>query len=913
VTNFFAPHAISSSPIANAAALKNLTMTVVVATICLAITWVTVTRMRAAEETEVRMAFDEYSQRLTRDLKARLSSLVHLSRTSAALVEAHPALQQAEWSRYVNGLDPYLSWPGFSGAGVAFLVDSSSHAGATKPTTFKPTTPKKPDQPSVQDLPAPASAAWSDGRLPLTFTEAESELFRHYRGVDLASAPLTRAAIELARDRNEPTLTSPLNSSLDKPSTNSTNSTNSTDSTTDTPRLLLFAPFYRPARPTGITERRQQLAGVVVIGIDPTQLVKDLSEGRMSTRIAFRGADLPGGILFHNSLAGGSALAESGTARFKRTELLNLGGHNWQLDFQSLPEFDKSIDRGQSRQLMVTGLLVTLMLSGLAFYLGRVLRRAQLHTQNVAAQLTSSEVSLARYRDFLASVLDALPDPLVVSSGDDRVRMVNRSFALKAGRSVESLIDSSAYDLFAKELADPFVTLNHKVLQTGEDQRLEITYFDQEMGAHRRMLTHWVRTVGPDGEALVIASSHDVTAVRASEERYRRLSEMASDWFWEQDAEFRFTHMTKGVRVGDLDPLDFLGKHRWDMPIEWTDEQCKTHRAVLESHQPFTDLEYRVKAGDNEWRWYSISGQAMLDPAGVFTGYQGTGRDITERKQNEEELRLHRDKLSEMVDAKTVELRAAVEAAGVAMKAKSEFIANMSHELRTPLHAILSFTQLGLLRTEAAPEKAKGYFERAHQAGERLLVLINNLLDMSKIEAGKLVLDIRPHDLAELARDLVHELEPLIMKSKLSVIAPPLDLTARASFDSTRVSQAIRNLLSNAIKFTPAGKSIYVSIAADVLPQGRRVDDVVHPTPAWRLAVADDGIGLPANELDAIFEKFVQSSKTRSGAGGTGLGLAITREIIEAHHGTIRAYNRPEGGSEFVILIPQTPLITELH
>lgn len=872
-------------------------MTVIVALLCLAITWTAVSKMRASEDAEVRIAFDDYCLRFTHDLNSQLASLIHLSRASAAVLEAHTTLKLKEWETYINGLDPYHGWPGFRGAGVVFVTNAVS-----EPTLIALL--KEQGQTDFRIFPPGKSVPTGGIHFPLAYTAPDTDISRHYRGFDLGSEPVPLEAIELARDRGEPALSGPVNFSLDREATPAAN---------DRPHLLLFAPFYNVSRPTEIVVRRTSLAGLIVIGIDIKHILEELSGGKGLQRIAVRASDLTGGKVIFDSMPTAESAQSSdgiGARRYTRIEKLGVGGRNWQLEFYSLPGFEKAIDRAQSSQLVIIGLLGTLLLSGLSFYLGSVLRKAHKHTENVTAKLSSSEVSLARYRDFLVNVLDALPDPMVVTSGDDRVRMVNRVYALKAGRTVEGLVGSSAYDLFPKEQADPFVKLNHSVLQTGESQRLEFTYFDKQMGAHRRVLTHWIRTLGPEGEMLVIATSHDVTEVRASEDRYRRLSEMASDWFWEQDAEFRFTHMTQGVRADAVDPQAFLGKHRWDMPTDLTLTQWAEHRALLESHQPFTDLEYCVTSPVGVRHWYAVSGRPMFDPAGNFTGYQGTGRDITERKVQEEELRMHRDKLSEMVDAKTVELRAAVAAAGVAMKAKSEFIANMSHELRTPLHAILSFTQLGLLRTDAAPEKAKSYFERAHQAGERLLVLINNLLDMSKIEAGKLVLDLRPNDLAQLAREIAQELEPLILQRKQSVIVPPSGFVAPANFDASRMGQAIRNLLSNAIKFTPEGKSIYVTVREDTLPQGRRSQDATNLKAAWRLSVADEGIGLPANELDAIFEKFVQSSKTRSGAGGTGLGLSITREIVEAHSGTVHAYNRIEGGSEFVLLIPQTPLLT---
>lgn len=395
-------------------------------------------------------------------------------------------------------------------------------------------------------------------------------------------------------------------------------------------------------------------------------------------------------------------------------------------------------------------------------------------------------------------------------------------------------------------------------------------------------------------------------ALRLSEDRYRHLTEIATDWTWEQDAEFRFTHTSGGIIARGISPMAMLGKHRWDLPIDWTPAELEAHRRLLESHQPFTDLEYRIRGENGEWHWYSITGEPIVDAAGCFVGYRGTGRDITERKLTETELMNHRDHLSEMVDDRTSDLLQAKTAAEHANLAKSEFLANMSHELRTPLHAILSFAHLGQTRgLSGPPERIKNYFEKIHDAGDRLLSLVNDLLDLSKLEAGKMLLDVGEHDLVTLAREIVAELEPLAEKRHLHFSLPPKDVSAPAMLDAGRFAQALRNLLSNAIKFSHVGTSIHIEIDAAVMPSGRRAHDQDREVAAWRIAVLDEGVGIPEAELDTIFDKFVQSSKTRTGAGGTGLGLAICKEIVEGHRGQICAYNRPEGGAVFEILIPR--------
>ncbi|RDH86189.1 MAG: hypothetical protein DIZ78_08350 [endosymbiont of Escarpia spicata] len=236
-----------------------------------------------------------------------------------------------------------------------------------------------------------------------------------------------------------------------------------------------------------------------------------------------------------------------------------------------------------------------------------------------------------------------------------------------------------------------------------------------------------------------------------------------------------------------------------------------------------------------------------------------------------------------------------------ANSAKSEFLANMSHELRTPMHAILSFSAFGQKKWEtAARKKLSGYFSHIHASGERLLILLNDLLDLSKLEAGRMILEYRQNDLRTVAENCVHELEGYITNCGVQCELLPAKMDTQGEFDAMRISQVITNLLSNAIKFTHAGGVVQVSVSQDRL----EIDD--HETTALRLSVLDQGVGIPEAELNTIFDKFIQSSKTRTGAGGTGLGLAISKEIIEAHAGKIWAENNPQEGALFHFLIPVT-------
>lgn len=520
-----------------------------------------------------------------------------------------------------------------------------------------------------------------------------------------------------------------------------------------------------------------------------------------------------------------------------------------------------------------------------------------------------AEHEAAYYREYLFSIIDQLPEPVAVKDADLVLRVVNRAYLNWMGKPLGELIGRRISEVFPGTDAIESELADRRLLETGESQERDITAHPHGSAEFRRIRVHKVLGRAPEGSALVIGIHYDVTELHNSEERYRHLTTMSSDWFWEQDAEFRFSYMSKGIARSGYDPSRWIGLCRWDMPIVWSAEQWAEHRAMLAAHQAFRDLEYQIAGEDGTFVWFQISGEPVFDPNGVFAGYRGTGHHITERKKAEAELRHHRDNLQEMVAERTAQLQSAKESAELAYQSKSEFLANMSHELRTPLHAILSFARLGNERIDVGgskgADKVQRYFLRIIEAGERLISLVNDLLDLSKIEAGKMQFDFQPHDIAALVRASVAELEALAEECRVRLVMPPPDVVAPAQVDAMRINQVLCNVLANAIKFSPVGGEICVAIETATQHIGRRADDVAKTIPAWRVTVTDQGIGIPEDELELVFDKFVQSSKSKTGAGGTGLGLAICREIVVAHRGTISAHNDSKGGAVFEILLPR--------
>ncbi len=265
--------------------------------------------------------------------------------------------------------------------------------------------------------------------------------------------------------------------------------------------------------------------------------------------------------------------------------------------------------------------------------------------------------------------------------------------------------------------------------------------------------------------------------------------------------------------------------------------------------------------------------------------------DVLSQKEMLTELNEH---LEEMVDQRTQEYLLAKEAAEKASKAKSQFLANMSHELRTPMHSILSFSSLGLKRSQQ--EKVRNYLEKIKISGERLTRLLDDLLDLSKLESEKMKPHFSIHDMNQVTLDCLSELDSLISQKGLNIQFDH-ENKLLLEIDTKLMTQVIVNLLSNAIKFSP--EESFITINSTLVANDADKELI--------FSIIDEGIGIPKDEINDIFDSFVQSSKTRSASGGTGLGLPICKEIISLHNGNIWAESPAPGqdkGSAFIFKIP---------
>ena len=338
--------------------------------------------------------------------------------------------------------------------------------------------------------------------------------------------------------------------------------------------------------------------------------------------------------------------------------------------------------------------------------------------------------------------------------------------------------------------------------------------------------------------------------------------------------------------------------HPRDLPeVEAEFAKCAVTR------EPFA-REFRVVWPDSAVHWIASTGQYEFDEDGHPVRMRGTVREITKRKRAEEELQAIRDSLEQRVRDRTAELAVAKERAESADRLKSAFLATMSHELRTPLNSIIGFTGI-MLQGLAGPlnEEQTKQLGMVQKSARHLLALINDVLDISKIEAGQVEIRLEPFDLRASLDRVVDLVRPLAQKKGLALRLSLTPGNGLVVSDRRRVEQVLLNLLNNAVKFTEQGE---VALIANFVPE-LQFAQVPTPRSGISIQVADTGIGIKPEDLSKLFLPFrqVDTGLTRQHEG-TGLGLAICRRLVELLGGEIAVQTTWGQGSTFTVVLPVT-------
>ena len=498
------------------------------------------------------------------------------------------------------------------------------------------------------------------------------------------------------------------------------------------------------------------------------------------------------------------------------------------------------------------------------------------------------ENSLKENEELYRQVVDGTDNLVTQVDASGRFCYVNHISRKIFGLEQSACIGLSAFDFVHPEDRD----MTMHAFQVWNAKKLHSVIFEnRQMSVTGEVyFLSWTINMFYDSEGNTIrvnGIARDITeqkrvldALRESEERYEQLAVQNRTFTWEVNVVGLYTFISHAsLLVLGFHPEEVVGKmHFYDLHPEEGREEFKV--AVFSAFQrrdSFNDFENPVVGKDGKIVWVATSGIPLFDKIGGMRGYRGSDTDITERKMATEALTLAKDQ------------------ALIASKAKSEFLANMSHEIRTPLNGILGMLQL--LETTSPTNEQKEYLISATKSSERLTRLLSDILDLSRIEAGKLIVQETEFLLTDL-KDALEDLFAAATKEKGLGFELVIDerVPPRLVGDNNRLLQILFNLVGNAIKFTEKG-ALHVEVTALPCDDDKRARIL--------FAVADTGIGIPDHLVNDIFEPFTQAEGSiTKHFQGAGLGLSIVRRLVKILGGEIAVDSSLGKGTTFYLSVP---------
>ena len=475
---------------------------------------------------------------------------------------------------------------------------------------------------------------------------------------------------------------------------------------------------------------------------------------------------------------------------------------------------------------------------------------------------------------------------IVANESGDLVR-VNKTFHILLGYDGQEFAKYNFLDLFDDNERASIRNYLQNLTHYNDDDIGIVDFEANVIGQENQK--YWMEWRLQFQNGVIYCVGRDITSTRNHEEelckREHQLMEAEvigrlGRWHWKvggdyiqwSDQIFRIFGVTKSDFSPSIDSLNQM-VHRRDVGRVVQAFQ----RAIIEEKD--YDMEFRIVRPGGDIRYIRCEGRCERDENGEVSALYGIMQDMTERMLYEREL------------------KEAKESAERAYAAKSQFLANMSHELRTPLNAIIGFSEM-MQRQLLGPigtEKYLDYITGIRESGEHLLDLISDILDMSKIEAGKYELDLEEINISKTIKLAVHMMEGRALEYGIKIVTDALqnnDLTVMA--DRRAFMQIILNLLSNAVKFSKDGGNIWI----ECLERPEFVS----------IKVRDEGIGIPANKLQCILRPFEQASSSYSrDHEGSGLGLAITKELVDIHGGTLLIDSTVNVGTTVTVRMPYDP------
>jgi len=694
---------------------------------------------------------------------------------------------------------------------------------------------------SYPGIQAIALAIPSRGVLPVRYVAPLGRGNARIVGFDLLSETERRAAIERARDTGEAVLTGRLTlRSEDGP---------------EHPAFILFLPAYRGGGvPGSLEQRRARFSAVVYAAFRTTDLFRGTIGQPQGLHLRLLDATGPAeaGPLYEDE-------REAGEPRFSRVETLAVRGRTWRLEAKSRPAFENLNLGDRARLVLSAGMALSVLLTALVWSL--------LHTRERAGELARGIVAAGEERDRFRFAVERHWDiMLMVDVARMRFVYANEGACRSLGYRREELIGQPAAAVFADRDERQLARQYEQLATTGETTELERGTFRRKDGSTLPVEISRQILRAATG-SFVLGVARDITArlqaeqsLRDSEARLALALQSSGLALFDWDLQSGLVHLGKEWRLmlggeaeATVTPIQKLEQlvHPDDLPA-----LRAQLRKLLAGESDNYRVEHRVRAAGG-WKWIeSVAKVSGRDPSGRAVRVTGTNADISERKA-----------IAEL---------------------KNAFIAAVSHELRTPLTGIV--TSLDLLQEGAAgelPEQARKFVEIAYGNSERLQALIDDILDLERIETARLRLEMRPVAVSALLAKVAALNTPYAERHQAR-LTTKLSSDLRVLADEDRLLQVLANLVSNAAKHSPQRGEIVLAAARS----GERVI----------FSVADQGEGIPDAFKARIFGKFEQADGAKP---GTGLGLAISKALVEKMGGEIRFESVPGQGATFYVELPK--------
>lgn len=808
-----------------------------------------------AETARARTHFEGYCENIGRDITDRIHTYRRILQSGVGIFIASEEVTREEWRAYYEyrkARTELFGMQAFAFAKVVTPGELTRHVDRIRAEGF------------------PEYTVWPEGDRPfyspVMFVEPFDAVNQRALGFDVSTDPVRRAAMERARDTASVAMSGPVRLVIEE---------TGEDGQTG---YLIYVPFFDTGvPPPDVESRRAALTGYVFAALR----VKDLMRGIFAEAHEYAAFELydgvtvsPEALLFASDEIGGSV--DEHRSRFTHHIPLELYGHTWSLSFRSTAHFEAEAVSYLPWMILAGGVLVNI----LVFLLLRAQRDVAVRANALAATLT---INLHKSEEMLRATLYSIGDAMISTDVQGRVASMNPVAV--------SLIGWDEPEAIGQPLENVFQIINESTRQPVESPARKVLKVGGIVG-----LANHTLLIARDGREIPIADSGAPIRNRVGEiigvvlifrdqiEERKAMLELENR---QQRLESMFRAAPVGIGLASSGVItrantllcEITGYSRGELigqsprmlyPSDEEFERCGFGNEGGFEQQGTDAVETVWKRKDGS-EVAVLLGASPMDPADPAKGVTFTALDITEQTRAEAD-------------------RIARVEAEQANRAKSAFLANMSHEIRTPLNAVLGFAQI-LERDASLTPRQTGMLQTIARSGRHLLDLINDILDMSKIEAGKL--ELKPVDFC--LHDLLNDLEMMFQSRaharQIQLLMERDDRVPRyIHADEGKFRQILINLMSNAVKFTKSG-GVAVRVRAEA-----DADDAA----AVRLSVEveDSGPGIPEDELETIFEPFRQSAAGRE-AGGTGLGLAVSRRIVEMMDGSLMVKSRVGTGSRF--------------